>query len=67
MTEPIRRNMRDSAIWVVALALIVYEALTQSSPRETLIILYGTMLGLPFALRADDARQALRRRQGKDQ
>lgn len=42
-----------SVVWrVVAIVLIVTEAVTQHEPREALLVLYAAMLGLPTIVRA---------------
>jgi hypothetical protein len=46
---------RDAAIWVVALGLIIYEAVIyQGDPRFALLTLYAGMLGLPSFLHLGD-------------
>ena len=52
-----------SARFLVALGLIVYEAtVRQGEPRWLLLALYGTMMGLPLAERADELlRSAMER------
>ena len=49
--------MRDIAIVVTALVLIIFEAVFRAGPeRPTLLLLYTGMLGLPAFLRADQRR-----------
>lgn len=46
--------LRDVAIVVTALVLIIWEAVFRNGPeRPTLLLLYTGMLGLPAFLRAD--------------
>lgn len=50
--------LRDTAIWVVALSLIIHEAVFHTGPeRYGLLTLYATMLGLPLWIRADARRE----------
>lgn len=45
---------RDLFLFIVGLLLIVNEAVLRSGPpRESLLVLYGGMVGLPAILRAD--------------
>jgi hypothetical protein len=49
--------IRDIAIVVTALVLIIFEAVFREGPeRPTLLLLYTGMLGLPAFLRADHRR-----------
>lgn len=49
--------LRDVAIVVTALVLIIWEAVFRNGPeRPTLLLLYTGMLGLPAFLRADQRR-----------
>lgn len=46
---------RDPFIWVVALGLIVYEAVWYpGDPRFQLLSMYAGMLGLPYFLKKGD-------------
>lgn len=47
--------VRDVAIVVTGLALIIYEAVFREGPeRHGLLLLYTGMLGLPLVIRRDD-------------
>jgi uncharacterized membrane protein YobD (UPF0266 family) len=49
------REVRDAIIFLVAIALIIYEAILHEGPeRWGLLTLYATMLGLPIVLRHDE-------------
>lgn len=39
------------SVRLVGLGLIIYEALTQAHPRDALLLLYGSMIGLPEIIR----------------
>ena len=42
-----------SVLWrLVALGLIIVEALTQKEPRQALLVLYAAMLGLPTIIKS---------------
>lgn len=45
---------RDTILFVVGLAGIVYEAVVSGTDRPTLLILYAAMVGLPAFLRSDE-------------
>jgi hypothetical protein len=47
--------IRDIAIVLTALGLIVYEAVFREGPeRQSFLLLYTGMLGLPLVIRRDD-------------
>lgn len=49
---------RDTVITATALLLTIFEAVIRSGPeRPSLLALYAAMMGLPFVLRADEARR----------
>lgn len=45
-------DVRDVALVVVGIGLVVYEALTHDNPRTELLVLYASMMGLPAYLMA---------------
>lgn len=49
--EPLWRLVRDVLLCIAGLAGVFIEALGQAEPRVSLLVLYGTMLGLPVVLR----------------
>lgn len=56
-----------TARFVVALALLVYEAtIYDGQPRWVLVVIYGAMMGLPLANLADDLRVWDEAKSGKE-
>lgn len=52
---------RDLILFIVGLGLIINEAAIRSGdPRESLILLFAGMVGLPAVLRADELRRTNR-------
>lgn len=51
------RLTRDAIIFYTGWAGIVYETLLSNSDRNSLLILFGSMIGLPAALRLDEFRK----------
>ena len=52
------RITRDGVIFGVGLSGIFHEAIIRDGePRDTLLILFATMIGLPAFLRMDDKRE----------
>jgi hypothetical protein len=51
---PKRADIRDTVLFVTGLAGVVHETLYASEPRETLLILFAAMMGLPAFLRMDE-------------
>jgi hypothetical protein len=50
------RWFRDTLTYLVALGLVIYEAVARTGePRVTLLVLYGSLLGVPAVLRATEA------------
>lgn len=57
---------RDLILFVVGIGLIINEAvIRQGDPRESLILLFAGMVGLPAILRADELRRHLNGNGGK--
>lgn len=52
----IPRISRDTILFVVGLAGIIYETVQNGGDQPTLLILFGGMVGLPAFLRADEAK-----------
>lgn len=49
---------RDLVLFAIGVLLIINEAVIRSEPpRESLLVLYGGMVGLPAILRADAIRR----------
>jgi hypothetical protein len=50
------RWFRDTLTYFVALGLVIYEATARmGEPRVTLLVLYGSLLGVPAVVRATEA------------
>lgn len=47
------RLTRDSALYLLGLSIIVNEAFIQSNPDPTLILLGGSLVGLPSLIQKD--------------
>lgn len=47
---------RDSILFTVGVAGIIYEIVVDHGERPTLLVLLGAMVGLPAFLRADERR-----------
>lgn len=47
-------QIRRWVTFLVGAGLLVYEAIAQKEPRIPLLILYGSMLGIPLMLGLDD-------------
>jgi hypothetical protein len=60
-------NAQRTARFIVALALIIYEAtIYHGEARWHLILVYGTMMGLPLAELGDEVRRRTQPREGVD-
>lgn len=56
--QALRKITRDLLMFSTGLVLVIYEAVLRSGdPRESLIILYAAMMGLPAVLRYDENRR----------
>lgn len=51
------RLTRDTVIFLTGLGGIVHETVISYSERPTLILLFGSMIGLPAFLRRDESRK----------
>lgn len=51
--RPALRLGRDVTLFVGGIAGIVHETVVAHSERPTLLILFSAMIGLPFAIKAD--------------
>lgn len=57
---------RDLVLFVAGLGLLFNEAIIrQGDPRESLLLIYAGMLGLPAILRADEMRRKINGNGGK--
>ncbi len=52
------RNVRDTILFVVGIAGIIYETVVGGAERPTLIIAFLGMCGAPIFLRTDEAQTA---------
>ena len=61
ITEPELRSWlrlaRSVALFVGGFAGVAYETVVSHAERPTLLVLFTAMMGLPFALRADEKTQ----------
>lgn len=51
------KRLRDLVIFVVAIGGMINELFFQQEPRPTILLFLTGVLGLPFALRADEKRR----------
>jgi len=59
MSEQRKRRLRisrDTAIFLLGVAGIIYETLVSNGDRPTLLVLFGAMIGLPTFLSSDEKR-----------
>jgi hypothetical protein len=54
-----RSITRDLVLFTVGLLLLIFEAVVRGGdPRESLLVIYAGMMGLPAILRADELRRS---------
>lgn len=56
--RPWLRLGRTVALFVVGIAGVIHETVVSHGERPTLLILFAAMIGLPFALKADEGSKA---------
>ena len=60
----IRHDVRDAVLFITGLVGVIHEALYVEKPRETLLLLFAAMMGLPAFLRWDEQNERERKENG---
>lgn len=50
----LRNDLRDAVLFLAGLGGVIHETLYIEAPRETLLLLFAAMMGLPAFLRWED-------------
>jgi hypothetical protein len=53
-----QRLVRDAVLFICGLSGIVHETVLTEEPRETLLLLFAAMVGLPAFIRADERKNS---------
>lgn len=56
-------RVRDSVIFVVGVVGVVNELFIVATPRPSILLFLGSLIGVPFVMSADERRNVLRDRQ----
>lgn len=63
--RPTGKALRDALLFLGGLAGVLHETVVADRPRESLLVMFAAMMGLPAFLRADERRDDEKKNGGR--